>query len=132
LLGRHFRHGAEHLRAAAPAVVITLRVHRVAAIGLPPRRAVATPILPLRPAAVAITIRQPHPAAVDTITLRAVAVGTIPRVLPAAVGIGRPAVHLAATTIIESDSRLLDEASISIRAIMRPPPHRRPFFSILE
>lgn len=82
----------------APAVVITLRVHRVAAIGLPPRRAVAIPIPRLRPAVAAITIQQPHPAAVDTTTLRAVAVGTILRVPPAADGIGRPVRRVAVTT----------------------------------
>jgi hypothetical protein len=81
---------------AGPAVGTTLRVHRVAAIGLPPRRAVATPILPRHPAAAAITIRRRHPAAVDTTTRRAVAVGTIQRVPLAADGSGRPAVLPAA------------------------------------
>jgi hypothetical protein len=91
--------GGEPLRAAAPAVGTTLRVLPAAGtIGLPPRRAVATPILPRHPAAAAITIRRRHPAAVDTTTLPAVAVGTTLRVLPAADGIGRPVRRVVVTT----------------------------------
>jgi len=112
----------------APAVVITLRVHRVAAIGLPPRRAVATPILPRHPAAAAITIRQLHPAAVDTTTLRAVAVVTILRVLPAADGIGQPVRRVAVTTNRNSD--LLQW--LVTRGDYEAPPHNRLFFLILE
>lgn len=89
--------GAEHLRVVGPAVGTTLRALRAAGtIGLPARRAVATPIPPRHPAAAAITIRRRHPAAVDTTTRRAVAVATIQRVRRAADGIGRPAVLPAA------------------------------------
>lgn len=111
----------------APAVGTTLQVPPAAAIGLQLLRVAAITIQQRLRAAV-IIIRLLHPAAVDTTTLRAAAAGTILRALPVADGIGRQVVRPAAT-IIESDSRLLDEASMSIRAIVRPPASSPVFFA---
>jgi len=112
--GHRSQPGEEDRPVVASVASIILQVPLVVVIGLQPLRAAA------------IIIQLLHLDAVDTTTLR-VAAGIILRALPLADGIGRPAVRPAATIMIEGNSRPCNEASISIRAIVRPP-HRRLFF----